>query len=73
MKEQTLIEMLKEVRELRGIVRALLGQIQTIKDLTSGTLETLKRMPGYEEAIERLKKDLEDQAKHQQESDSLIK
>lgn len=73
MKEQTLIEMLKEVRELRGIVRALLGQIQTIKDLTSGTLETLKRMPGYEEAIERLKKDLEDQAKHQQESDTLIK
>jgi len=73
MKEQTLIQMSKEVRELRGIVRALLGQIQTIKDLTSGTLETLKRMPGYEEAIERLKKDLEDQAKHQQESDSLIK
>jgi hypothetical protein len=73
MKEQTLIEMLKEVRELRGIVRALLGQIQTIKDLTSGSLETLKRMPGYEEAIEKLKKDLEDQAKQQQEGDTLIK
>lgn len=73
MKEQTLIEMLKEVRELRGIVRALLGQIQAIKDLASGSLETLKRMPGYEEAIERLKKDLEDQAKQQQEGDTLIK
>lgn len=73
MKEHTLIEMLKEVKQLKGIVRALLGQIQTIKDLSSGTLETLKRMPGYEEGIEKLKKDLEDQAKHQQESDTLIK
>jgi hypothetical protein len=30
-------------------------------------------MPGYEEAIEKLKKDLEDQAKQQQEGDTLIK
>tara|TARA_B100001057_G_C22086304_1_gene657760 strand:- start:193 stop:402 length:210 start_codon:yes stop_codon:yes gene_type:complete len=64
MKEHTLIEMLKEVKQLKGIVRALLGQIQTIKDLSSGTLETLKRMPGYEEGIEKLKKDLKDQAEN---------
>jgi len=57
MKEKTLIQLQKKVQSLEGIVRALLGQIQGMKDISIGTLETLKRMDGYEEALNKLKED----------------
>ena len=47
----------KKVQSLEGIVRALLGQMQGVKDISIGTLETLKRMDGYEEALNKLKED----------------
>ncbi len=34
------------------------NEIAQIKDLAVGTLETIKKMPDYEQAIEDLKKDL---------------
>ena len=57
MKEKTLIQLQKKVQSLEGIVRALLGQMQGMKDISIGTLETLKRMDGYEEALNKLKED----------------
>ena len=57
MKEKTLIQLQKKVQSLEGIVRALLGQMQGVKDISIGTLETLKRMDGYEEALNKLKED----------------
>lgn len=57
MKESELIHLRNKVKNLEGIVRALLGQMTNLKDLSIGTLETLKRVPGYEKALERLKED----------------
>lgn len=57
MKEQTLVQMQKKLQSLEGLVKALLGQMQGVKDISIGTLETLKRMDGYEEALSKLKED----------------
>ena len=40
------------------VTQHLLNEITQVKDLAIGTLETIKKMPGYEKAIEELKKDV---------------
>lgn len=59
MKENELIKMRNQLRNLTGLVNAALGQMQNLKDLSIGTLETLKRMPGYQKAVDQLKEDIQ--------------
>ena len=58
MKENELIQMRNKVKNLEGIVQALLSQLANLKDLSIGTLETLKRMDGYSQALDQLKEDM---------------
>ncbi len=55
MKESTLLEMQNKIKALTSVVQNLLSENLQLRDLSVGTLETLKLMPGYEEAIEQLK------------------
>jgi hypothetical protein len=57
MKEQTLMNM---KHDMGKIAEALHNNIVHINTLTQGLLETIKLMPGYKEAIDKL---LENQAK----------
>jgi len=44
--------------KLDAVVRVtqhLLNEITQVKDLSIGTLETIKKMPGYDKALEQLK------------------
>lgn len=59
MKESELIQLKNKVKNLEGLVNALLGQLTNLKDLSIGTLETLKRMKGYKKAVDQLKEDLQ--------------
>ena len=43
------------VKALTNIIQNLLSENLHLRDLSVGTLETLKLMPGYDEAIEQLK------------------
>jgi len=36
------------------------GQLTNLKDLSVGTLETLKRVPGYQKALNQLKEDIQE-------------
>ncbi len=63
MKESKLIEMRNKVETLGGVANQLIKEINNIKQLAVGTLETIKCMPDYEEAIEKLK----EKAKNEQE------
>ena len=45
----------KKVRYLTTVVQMLLDENTHLKNLAVGTLETIKQMPGYEQAIEKLK------------------
>ena len=50
----------KKIHALIGVVQQLLDENAYLKDLSVGTLETVKLMPGYEEAIEQLKTKLKE-------------
>ena len=56
-KKQSRTDLLeKKVQALIGVVQQLLDETAYLKDLAVGTLETIKQMPDYEQAIEDLKK-----------------
>ena len=55
MKESKLIEMQKKIESLGRIAELLLGEVSSLKTLSYGTHETLKLMPGYEQAIKQIK------------------
>ena len=55
MKESKLIEMQKKIESLGRLVELLLQEVSALKTLSFGTHETLKLMPGYEQAIEQIK------------------
>ena len=59
MKEQKLIEMFNKIEKIDSILKDVINEMLNIKSLSVGTLEALKRMKGYEKAIEQLKKDAE--------------
>lgn len=58
MKESKLIEMWNRIEILGANTQAIIKEMQNLKDLSIGTLETLKRVPGYEEALEDMKTDI---------------
>ena len=55
MKEQTLIEMKNKIESLGSAVQFLMRELPQIKQLAIGTLETIKHMDDYEDAIKCLK------------------
>ena len=63
MKEQEIIKAVKKMENISGQMNAVIGQMNNMMDLIMGTLETLKRMPGYDKALEKLKKDMSKEAK----------
>jgi len=60
MKESRLIEMKNKIEMLGQAVQFLVEENKKLKDLAVGTLETVKRMPGYNEAIDELKNKLKE-------------
>jgi beta-phosphoglucomutase-like phosphatase (HAD superfamily) len=57
---QDLLE--KKVQALINVVQQLLSENTYLKDLSVGTLEAIKLMPGYEEAIEKLKEKIKEES-----------
>jgi hypothetical protein len=55
--KQSKVDLLeKKVEALIRVVQQLLDENAYLKDLSVGTLETVKLMPDYDKAIEELKK-----------------
>jgi len=59
MKEKTLIEMKSKVEAMTRVLQHVINEMGRLTELTVGTLEAVKLMPGYEEAIEQLKEQVE--------------
>ena len=57
MKEQKLIEMKNKLDKLDQIMQQVIQEMYNLKNLSVGTLETIKRMPDYDKALENLKED----------------
>ena len=58
MKEQKLIIMHNRVEKLGTLMEGVLIELINLRDLSVGTLETLKKMPGYKKAIKELTEEL---------------
>jgi|TARA_R110002012_G_scaffold36040_1_gene102175 hypothetical protein len=59
MKEQKLIEMRNKLDKLDQIMQQVIQEMYNLKNLSVGTLETIKRMSEYDQALEKLKADSE--------------
>ena len=55
MKESTLLEMQNKIAALTRVVQQMINEMNILSTTAMGTLETVKLMPGYKEAIEELK------------------
>ena len=66
MKEQTLLEMKNKIDSMTRIIQHLLNEISHLKELGVGTLETIKLMPDYQDAIDKLKKQMEEEVKEKE-------
>ena len=58
MKESKLIEMQNKIKSMTNIIQQLINEVTHLRELGIGSLETLKLMPGYEDAIKALKKQM---------------
>lgn len=72
MKEQTLIEMKNKVEAQNRILQTLINEITHLRELSIGTLETVKLMPGYEDAIDVLKSKMEEDYKQRKEKENGV-
>jgi len=45
----------KRVAAMTNVIQQLIQEITNLRTLSFGTLETIKQMPGYNEALEKLK------------------
>ena len=72
-KKQSRIDLLeKKTEALIRVVQQILDENAYLKDLSIGTLETVKQLEGYEAAIEKLKsKMVEQEAKETSEAEKL--
>ncbi len=73
MKESKLIEMKNKVDALTRIVQQLITEIQFTKEVAVGTLETIKLMPDYEDAIKKLKENLAKKSSETKKTDATGK
>ena len=63
MKESKLIEMSNRVDALGAAMNRLIQELTNLKDLSIGTMELIKCLPGYDKALKKLKKDLTEKNK----------
>ena len=69
MKEQTLLEMKKKIESLTRLMQHMFNETTQLREIGIGTLETLKLMTGYEDAIEKLKVKMEEEAKEKKKAE----
>tara|TARA_R110001583_G_scaffold83433_1_gene220380 strand:+ start:674 stop:901 length:228 start_codon:yes stop_codon:yes gene_type:complete len=56
MKESKLIEMQNRITNLENMLRQMIPELQKLSNVAFGVFETIKLIPGYDKAIEKLKK-----------------
>jgi len=59
MKENTLIEMKNKIDALTRVMQQVIYDINETKDLSRGTLEVIKKIPGYKKAVDDLREEVE--------------
>ena len=55
MKENKLIEMRNKIETIGAAMNRVVQELTHLKDLSVGTMELVKYMPGYNKALDKLK------------------
>jgi len=63
MKESELIIMRKKIEQLGALMQGVLQELTNLRNLSVGTLQTIKNMPDYEEAIKKLEEQMKEKEK----------
>tara|TARA_R110001592_G_scaffold241471_1_gene501886 strand:+ start:817 stop:1038 length:222 start_codon:yes stop_codon:yes gene_type:complete len=58
MKESKLLEMQNKIAALTRVAQQMINELNILSTTAMGTLEAVKLMPGYDKAIEFLKKEI---------------
>ena len=69
MKEQTLLEMKNKIESLTRLMQHVFNETSHLRELGVGTLETLKLMPGYQDAIDELKTKMEEEVEEKKKAE----
>lgn len=69
MKEKTLVEMKNQLEGIKRVLQHVVTEITHLRELGVGTLETLKLMPGYEDAVKELQENMEKQIEEQKKAE----
>mgnify|MGYP000448060945 CR=1 FL=1 len=68
MKESTLLEMQNKITSLTNVAQHMMNELEYLRTVSLGTLETIKHMPDYKDALSKIKekvKENEDGVKQQ--------
>jgi hypothetical protein len=66
MKENKLIEMSNKIDTMGGVLNRIIQELNTMKDISVGTTELVKLLPGYKKALKELTKIFEERKKEQE-------
>ena len=69
MKESKLVDMQRSVVALKRVTQQVLNEIAHLRELSVGTLELVKLMDGYDEALEKLKTKVVEKPKEEKKLD----
>ena len=69
MKESKLIEMQNKIKAMTNIIQQLINEVTHLRELSVGTLETIKLMQGYDQAIKDLQSNMEKQTKERKKAE----
>ena len=69
MKESKLIGMQNKIKAMTNIIQQLINEVTHLRELSVGTLETLKLMEGYDQAIKDLQSNMEKQTKERKKAE----
>ena len=61
--------MQNKIKALTNIVQQMINEMTHLRELSVGTLETIKLMPDYQDAIDALKKQMEDNVKEKRKAE----
>lgn len=71
MKESELIKMRNKIETLGLINQKLISELNQTSTIALGVLQTIKHMPGYDKAIEKIKEQAAEQSSKAEEAKSL--
>ena len=55
MKESKLLEMQNKIASMSSVMQQLINEVMNLRELSVGTYETVKLLPGYDEAKKTLR------------------